>query len=64
MPAKTLEAVQETVKAAGSAAGPKAQQEAGDAVRAAVDDLYDRAASSSRATVSTTGRRTRTRRPS
>jgi hypothetical protein len=52
MPPKTLaalEAVQEAVKATAAARSHKAQQEAGDQVRAAVGDLYDRAASTSRA---------------
>jgi len=52
MPPKTLaalDAVQEAVKTASSARSHKAQQEAGDAVRSAVGDLYDRAASTSRA---------------
>lgn len=51
VPAKTLkalEAVQEAVKGTEKAHGPKAQQEASDALRAAVGDLYDRAASTSR----------------
>lgn len=52
MPPKTLaalEAVQEAVKATAGARSHKAQQEAGDGVRAAVGDLYDRSASTSRA---------------
>lgn len=52
VPAKTLkalEAVQEAVKGTEKAHGPKAQQQAADAVRDAVGDLYDRASSTSRA---------------
>lgn len=52
MPAKTVDAldvVQQATKAAGAATTPKAQQAASEAVRAAVADLYDRAASTSRA---------------
>jgi hypothetical protein len=52
VPPKTLaalDAVQGATKAAADAHTPKAQQAAGDVVRAAVGDLYDRAASTSRA---------------
>lgn len=52
VPPKTLaalEAVQDAVKATAGARNHKAQQEAADVVRSAVGDLYDRAASTSRA---------------
>lgn len=52
VPPKTLaalEAVQDAVKATAGARSHKAQQEAADVVRSAVGDLYDRAASTSRA---------------
>ncbi|MFI5684657.1 hypothetical protein [Streptomyces sp. NPDC051636] len=52
VPPKTLaalDAVQEAVKTASTANSPKAQREAGEAVRTAVGDLYDRAESTSRA---------------
>ncbi|KAB1149236.1 hypothetical protein F7R91_05615 [Streptomyces luteolifulvus] len=52
IPPKTLaalEAVQDAVRATAGARGAKAQQEASDALRDAVGDLYDRASSTSRA---------------
>ncbi|MFF2511673.1 hypothetical protein [Streptomyces sp. NPDC058086] len=52
VPPKTLaalDAVQQAVKATADATTPKAKQAAGEAVRTAVDGLYDRAASTSRA---------------
>jgi hypothetical protein len=52
VPPKTLAAltaVEDAVDAASKATTPKAKQQATDAVRAAVGDLYDRAASTSRA---------------
>ncbi|WP_328449888.1 hypothetical protein OG780_19390 [Streptomyces sp. NBC_00386] len=52
MPPKTLaalDAVQQATKGAADAQTPKAQQAATEAVRAAVGDLYDRVASTSRA---------------
>ncbi|MFF1743525.1 hypothetical protein [Streptomyces mirabilis] len=52
VPPKTLaalDAVQQAVKATTDATTPKARQAASEAVRAAIGDLYDRAASTSRA---------------
>lgn len=52
MPPKTLDAlgtVQQATKGAADARTPKAQREATEAVQAAVQDLYDRASSTSRA---------------